>query len=442
MLLYLVLALVFFLPFVLIMSDIGAELRRDGCGIYTWASRYLGARLTFVGAFIWYLSCIILIGNCISYAIHYLSIFICGDDLFLLSRFELWSKSGLTTVVAVLATIIAIKWHSHLRLIITIGGAALICAILVLLLASVPLLLLVDGSSALASHLPLAPRSGFEAASRKGEYAQLVVQIVFAYCCISIAGGLTNIVQNVGKALKKKLVLAVIVVAIGYAVSVLLWGTQPAADGYWIPSIFELTKNMGASWGVALHLSSDSVAAISSELLHITGLLLFLAAVASVLILIYAPLRLLMRGIQETAESTNTAGVPAKAMWVQCLLVLIVLNVSREQSYYLLDTLTQVLMTLPCLLLAVAFFLFKTKLHSEVGSEIPKSRLSALLISGTVVLVIILSNVSAAVLPAVYLGEFERAKWAFYGGAVAVLAGLVAYEIYCRRISKKQTPEA
>lgn len=50
---------------------------------------------------------------------------------------------------------------------------------------------------------------------------------------------------------------------------------------------------------VALHLSSDSVAAISSELLHITGLLLFLAAVASVLILIYAPLRLLMRAFKK-----------------------------------------------------------------------------------------------------------------------------------------------
>lgn len=445
-LLYAALALVFFLPLVIVMTEIGADLRREGRGIYAWASRYLGARLAFVGAFVWYLSCIILIGDGASLAVHYLSIFICGGDTSSLIRFDMWLKDGLTAVIGILMTIVAIKWHNRLRLITIVGGMALIGAMLVLLLASAPLFFWTDVPPvppvpAQATLLPFGMASRFEGASQIQEYAQLVIRIVFAYCCISVAGGLANHVQNAGKTIKKKIALAAIAVIIGYSSSVLLWGAQPVADGSWRPSLFSLTENLGASWEKALILSPDSAVTLSSELLHISGLLFFLATMAALSILIHAPLRLLMGGVQESGGS-NTTGVPEKAMWIQCLLILVVINVLPRLFYYQREVLTQIFMILPCLLLAVAFYLFKTTPHSEGGVVSPKNRLSAFLISGAVIAVIILSNVSAAMLPAVYLGEFERAEWALYGGSITVLAGLIAYEIYRRRMNKEKTPEA
>lgn len=445
--LYMIFALVFFIPLVLIMTEIGVDLRRQGGGIYAWMSRYLGARLAFVGLFVWYLSCIIVMGNYVSYVVYDLSFFICGGDPSSLYQFDTWLRGSLTTIVAAMATAIAIKWHSRLSVIITVGAAALIGFILMLLLACLPSFFLanapaIDAPTVQASYFPFELSSRLDAERKKELSAQLVAQIVFAYCCISAAGGLANSAKNVGNRFKKKLTLAVVAIVAGYAASVLIWNTQPIADRYWVASIFELTKDLGVSWAKVLHLSSDTAAAIGDGLLRISGLLLFLAATAALSILIHAPLRLLMRGVQETSKSTNTAGVSAKAMWVQCLLVLVVMNASREQHHYLIDTLTQVSMALPCILLAVAFYLFKTKPHFESGSIIPKNRLSAFLVSGAVVGAIILSNVSAIMAPGVYMGEFERVEWALYGGAIVVLAGLAAYEIYRRRINKEKTPEA
>lgn len=56
---YLVAAVLFFIPFALMMAEFGAAVKSDSSGMYKWLEVSVNAKFAFVGTFMWFASYII-----------------------------------------------------------------------------------------------------------------------------------------------------------------------------------------------------------------------------------------------------------------------------------------------------------------------------------------------------------------------------------------------
>ncbi len=56
---YIFSALLFFIPFALMMAEMGAAYRKEEGGIYSWMNNSVGPRFAFIGTFMWFSSYII-----------------------------------------------------------------------------------------------------------------------------------------------------------------------------------------------------------------------------------------------------------------------------------------------------------------------------------------------------------------------------------------------
>lgn len=53
---YIFSALLFFIPFALMMAEMGAAYRKEEGGIYSWMNNSVGPRFAFIGTFMWFSS--------------------------------------------------------------------------------------------------------------------------------------------------------------------------------------------------------------------------------------------------------------------------------------------------------------------------------------------------------------------------------------------------
>lgn len=120
----------------------------------------------------------------------------------------------------------------------------------------------------------------------------------------------------------------------------------------------------------------------------------------------------------------NTAGMPANAMWMQCLLVCVfILLVSfggdtASAFYNKLTLMANVSMTLPYLFLTLAFPFFKAKQGLERPFVIFKTRTSTLLATTVVVLVVAFAGIIFTVIqPVIEANDWNSAMW-MVGGPI------------------------
>ena len=135
----------------------------------------------------------------------------------------------------------------------------------------------------------------------------------------------------------------------------------------------------------------------------------------------------------------NANGMPANAMWWQCLLVSVfILLVSfggdtASAFYNKLTLMANVSMTLPYLFLTLAFPFFKAKQDLDRPFVIFKHRGSTLLATAVVVLVVAFANIFTVIEPVMEGGDWGSALWMVGGPAFFSLLALGIYENYRRR---------
>ena len=56
---YIVSALFFFIPFALMMAEMGSAYRKEEGGIYSWMNNSVGPRYAFIGTFMWFSSYVV-----------------------------------------------------------------------------------------------------------------------------------------------------------------------------------------------------------------------------------------------------------------------------------------------------------------------------------------------------------------------------------------------
>ncbi|WP_139286837.1 amino acid permease, partial [Escherichia coli] len=179
---------------------------------------------------------------------------------------------------------------------------------------------------------------------------------------------------------------------------------------------------------------------------RITGLSMFLAYTGAFFTLSYSPLKAIIQGTPKALWPSvmtrlNVNGMPAAAMWLQCLLVGVFIVLvsfggdSASAFYNKLTLMANVSMTLPYLFLTIAFPFFKAKTHLDRPFVIFKNRPSTLLATGVVLLVVTFANIFTIIQPVIDSGDWNSTLWMVGGPIFFSLLALGIYESYRRRMA-------
>ncbi|EMI5803933.1 glutamate/gamma-aminobutyrate family transporter YjeM [Klebsiella aerogenes] len=449
---YLFSALFFFIPFALMMAEMGSAYRKEEGGIYSWMNRSVGARFAFIGTFMWFSSYVVWMVSTAAKIWVPFSTFLFGAD-----KTQSWAFAGLTSTQTVgvlaacwmvLVTLVAAKGINKIAKITAVGGIAVMCLNLVLLLVSGVILLLNGGHFAQPLDFTASPNPGYQSGLAMLSF---VVFAIFAYGGIEAVGGLVDKTEKPEKNFAKGIIIAALVISIGYSLAIVLWGVS--ANWQQVLSnhstnlgniTYVLMTSLGATLGQALHLSPQAAALTGVWFARITGLSMFLAYTGAFFTLSYSPLKAIIQGTPKALWPTmmtkvNANGMPANAMWLQCLLVsLFILLVSfggdtASAFYNKLTLMANVSMTLPYLFLAIAFPFFKAKAELDRPFVMFKSRISTLLATTIVVLVVAFANIFTVIQPVMDSGDWNSTLWMVGGPIFFSLLALGIYENYRQR---------
>ncbi len=128
---YIVSALFFFIPFALMMAEMGSAYRKEEGGIYSWMNNSVGPRYAFIGTFMWFSSYVVWMVSTAAKVWVPFSTFLFGAD-----KTQVWSLAGLssTQVVGILAvcwmvvvTLVASKGINKIARITAVGGISVMC---------------------------------------------------------------------------------------------------------------------------------------------------------------------------------------------------------------------------------------------------------------------------------------------------------------------------
>ncbi|WP_449556444.1 glutamate/gamma-aminobutyrate family transporter YjeM [Huaxiibacter chinensis] len=449
---YIVSALLFFIPFALMMAEMGSAYRKEEGGIYSWMNNSIGPRYAFIGTFMWFSSYVVWMVSTAAKVWVPFSTFLFGSD-----KTQVWAFAGLssTQVVGILAvcwmvtvTRVASKGINKIARISAVGGISVMCLNVVLLLVSIAILCLNGGHFAEQINFASSPNPNYQSGLAMLSF---VVFAIFAYGGIEAVGGLVDKTENPEKNFAKGIIFAAIVISIGYSLAIFLWGVSTnwqqvlSNDTTNLGNItYVLMKSLGMTLGQAMHLSPEAAITMGVWFARITGLSMFLAYTGAFFTLIYSPLKAIIQGTPkalwpETMTRLNPVGMPANAMWMQCLLVsLFILLVSfggdtASAFYNKLTLMANVSMTLPYLFLSLAFPFFKAKQGLERPFVIFKTRTATLLATTVVVMVVAFANIFTVIQPVIEAGDWNSALWMTGGPIFFSLLAMGIYENYRRR---------
>ncbi|WP_252182776.1 glutamate/gamma-aminobutyrate family transporter YjeM [Citrobacter sp. wls758] len=433
----------------------GAAYRKEEGGIYSWMNNSVGPRYAFIGTFMWFSSYVIWMVSTAAKVWVPFSTFLFGADMT-----QHWRFAGLepTQVVGLLAvgwmilvTCVASRGINKIARITAVGGIAVMCLNLVLLLVSVAILLLTGGHFAQDINFISSPNPGYQSGLAMLSF---VVFAIFAYGGIEAVGGLVDKTEKPEKNFAKGIVFAAIVISVGYSLAIFLWGVSTNWQQVLSNSsvnlgniTYILMKSLGMALGNALHLSPETAMTTGVWFARITGLSMFLAYTGAFFTLSYSPLKAIIQGTPKALwpapmTKLNAVGMPTTAMWLQCLLVsLFILLVSfggdtASAFYNKLTLMANVSMTLPYLFLALAFPFFKARTGLERPFVVFKTRAATLLATSVVVLVVTFANVFTIIQPVIEAGDWNSALWMTGGPIFFSLLAMAIYQNYSRRMVK------
>lgn len=175
---------------------------------------------------------------------------------------------------------------------------------------------------------------------------------------------------------------------------------------------------------------------------------MFLAYTGAFFTLIYSPLKSIIQGTPKELwpkrmTKINKAGMPEFAMWIQCLIVVVIVLIasfggSNASAFYnKLTLMANVSMTLPYLFLAFAFPFFKNRKELERPFVVYKNKISTYLVTGIITIVVGFANVFTIIQPVIVSGNWSDTIWMVAGPVVFSILAIIIYENYDIRMRRK-----
>lgn len=207
---------------------------------------------------------------------------------------------------------------------------------------------------------------------------------------------------------------------------------------------------LGYYIGEAIGLSANACTMLGNFFARFIGLSMFLALIGAFFALSYSPLKQLIEGTPkdiwpEKWTRLNKENMPATAMWIQCITVIIFVlccSMGGEDSskfFNYLILMGNVAMTLPYMFLSFAFSFFKKKKEIVKPFEVYKNYKSALVWSIIVTLTVGFANIFTIIQP--LTSENKDYVAVIFQISGPIIFGFLAWLIYRRyenNVLKKQ----
>ncbi len=505
---YIMSAILFFIPYAFMMAEYGAAFRKEKGGIYSWMAKSVNPKFAFIVTFMWFSSNLIwMVSVSSSIWIPLSNVFFGKDTTSTWNIFGLTGPRAMAVLAIILLitiTFISSKGLNKISKITSIGGTVVALANVVLILGGFFVLALaiillititfisskglnkiskitsIGGTVVALANVVLILGGFFVLASNGFESAQgfnieqfihspnpayqsplgvlgFVVFAIFAYGGIEVVGGLVDQTENPKKNFPKGIKISAFVIVIGYAIGILCigffvnWNRDLTGPDVNMANIAYIVVNyLGYYIGEAIGLSANACTMLGNFFARFIGLSMFLALIGAFFALSYSPLKQLIEGTPkdiwpEKWTRLNKENMPATAMWIQCITVIIFVlccSMGGEDSskfFNYLILMGNVAMTLPYMFLSFAFSFFKKKKEIAKPFEVYKNYKSALVWSIIVTLTVGFANLFTIIQP--LTSENKDYVAVIFQISGPIIFGLLAWLIYRRyekNVLKKQ----
>ena len=458
---YIFSGLLFFIPYAFMMAEYGSAFKKETGGIYSWMEKSVGPKYAFITTFMWYSSYVIWLVNISSGIWVVVSTAIFGRDLTnqlnLLGLNSTQSMGLLGVILITVFTYIASKGLNKITKIASVGGIAVTLLNLVLLLGS--LIVFINNGFKLAQ--PIESISSAFFTSPNPNYlsglsiASFLVFAIFAYGGIEVVGGLVDKTENPEKNFPKGISIAAIVIAIGYAVGIFFvgiftnWEFLINKGNVHIGNFsYICMENLGYQIALSFKLDQSTAVTIGQIMSRYMGISIVLCLTGAFFTLIYSPLKQLIEGAPKEMWPAKISeikdGMPQNAMWCQwAVVVLFILGITfggqgAEAFFMKLTLMTNVAMTIPYLLIAIAFPIFKKNENIEKPFIIFKSDFSVKIATFFTVVLVGFANLATIIEPALN-GKLDDTIWMTIGPVFFALFALTIYKKYeMKYLNKKE----
>ncbi|HBI6897951.1 TPA: glutamate/gamma-aminobutyrate family transporter YjeM [Clostridium perfringens] len=458
---YIMSAILFFIPYAFMMAEYGAAFRKEKGGIYSWMAKSVNPKFAFIVTFMWFSSNLIWMVSVSSSIWIPLSNVFFGKDT--TSTWNIFGLTGpramsvLAIILLIIITFISSKGLNKISKITSIGGTVVALSNVVLILGGFFVLASNGFKTAQGFNMEQFIHSPNPAYQSPLGVLGFVVFAIFAYGGIEVVGGLVDQTENPKKNFPKGIKISAFVIVIGYAIGILCigffvnWNRDLTGSDVNMANIAYIIVNyLGYYIGEAIGLSASACTMLGNFFARFIGLSMFLALIGAFFALSYSPLKQLIEGTPkdiwpEKWTRLNKENMPATAMWIQCLTVIIFVlccSIGGDDSskfFNYLILMGNVAMTLPYMFLSFAFSFFKKKKEIVKPFEVYKNYKSALVWSIIVTLTVGFANIFTIIQP--LTSEKKDYVAVIFQISGPIIFGLLAWLIYRRyenNVLKKQ----
>ena len=437
---YIIAAIVFFIPFAFMIIEYGAAFKIEKGGIYSWMEKTVGEKYALTTMFMWYSAVIVfLVSLCSVFWIRFSALLFGKDTTASWGFFGLNSTQtiGLLAIAFVIVmTFVATKGLKQIARIGSIGGVAGLILNLILILGAIIILIAKNGVFAepvTISALIHSPNPGYSSILATISF---VTYAVLSYGGMELSGGYVDKTENPENTFPKAVLICALLITIAYSLGVVLIGmftnyrTFVAQGANLGNAAIVVMNNLGYELGLALGLR-DANALIAGEwMARLYSLSVVLMVCGQLATILYSPVRQLIEGSPakfwpgKIAEIVD--GMPKRAMWIQCFLiiaflVLVSFGGAAASTFFNMVLLSAaVALSVPYVLIAIAFPIFKKKTEIEKPVTIFKSYRSSFIWTVIVVFSVGLANVITVIRPAISGDVFS---------SVVMVAGPVVFSV-------------
>ncbi|QBO37021.1 glutamate/gamma-aminobutyrate family transporter YjeM [Periweissella cryptocerci] len=455
---YIIGALLYFLPTSMMYAEFGATYKESKGGLYSWMEHALGVRMAFIATFIGLASWIVwMIGVAAKVWIP-LSTLVFGHD-----TTQTWSILGMnsTQTVGVLGVLFVLvitffvnRGVQAIAKISSIGGMAVMALNVIFLVSSIIILVAHGGHFAEPIHglatFTTPANTSFQSPLAMMSFA---LYAVFAYGGLEQMGGIMESVDKAEKTYPKAATIATVVIGLGYALSILLWGVSTSwahlhgmGNAANLGNItYVLMNNLGVELGGAFGLSHAAALGLGSAFARFAGISMFLAYLGSFFFMTYAPIKSFILGTPRELWPSrmvklNKAEVPSFSIWIQATVVSIFIIAvsfggdSASTLYQVLTNMGNVSSTLPYVFLVIAFPMFK-RLKNVDRPFVAYKSMAVTYVVSTVVAILLVVSIAFTVAQPIIAKDYFGAFWTVIG---PVFFGIVAWAFYAHGEKKQK----
>lgn len=450
---FLLAAVTFFLPFAFMIAEFGSAFKDAKGGIYSWMERSSGTKYAFIVTFMWFASYVIWQVNVGTGIWVVLSNAIFGVD-----KTQTWSILGLDSVKTlgilgiiwiIFVTFVSTKGMDKIQKITSVGGTA-VASINVFLFVGGILILVLNKGQILE---PLSAKALLESPNPAYlgglQVLSFIVYAIFAYGGIEVIGGLVDQTENAEKNFPRGIKIAAIVIAVGYSLGILIFGTftnwtftysEFQTETITLGNVSYVGMNqMGYQLGLAFGMAESAARTIGGLVSRFMGISMFLALTGAFFTLTYSPLKQLIGGTPKKLWPKSLVvqknGMYINAMKVQAAIIIVIIAIvsfggdSAEQFFEILVSMTNVSMTLPYFFITYSFLSFKKDDTIEKPFVKFKTLTSAKISVFVVCTVVGFANVFTVIEPAISKGDYLTSIMSVAGPLFFTVLALILYSI-------------